>query len=556
MNNENLIPIPGRLHSVATEGHVTGADEVYDDNLGITLDQLSTKHASTGTTGDYPYNGMGRIFLKKNMVNGVCTLTQAMMQATNTIYVIQYDFTLGGNITVPANCVLEFDGGSISASGSNDTITGTNTGINAGLVKIFSTDVTLSGSWNVAEAYPEWFGAKGDGVTDDASAINCALLYFNCVILSAKSYTIGSVDNDGIGIRIPAYRTLRGIYHDENLSKAASVIMIKQGINYTSVISITGEDCTLEDFSVRGWDIDGVETACVSTNDGYSRCTLNRINVAGTYYGFNLQLYLTTMTHCNASYCNIGFYIHGSSVHYTTFTAICCYACDCRLRGHYWRYMTYSSLINCACDSGGVPTSGAIDNNTELGYAYYFHTCDSINVISCGHEKCLRSIYCNLAKGISFKNCNFLVSKHPNTTFDENFVLQDIVNIRYSDSVEIDKCYFAMGDVTSVFTDTTRLILLYGETTSSKLLIYNILAAGYIKLSNINAQGTVTVWKNLKYIDDRYAPSTTQGGRPTFNSAYEKAYYRGFMFFDESLTPARPIWWTGSAWVDATGAQV
>ena len=30
-NNENLIPIPGRLHSVATEGHVSGADEIYDD---------------------------------------------------------------------------------------------------------------------------------------------------------------------------------------------------------------------------------------------------------------------------------------------------------------------------------------------------------------------------------------------------------------------------------------------------------------------------------------------------------------------------------------------
>ncbi len=26
-NNENLIPIPGRLHSVATEGHVAGAND-------------------------------------------------------------------------------------------------------------------------------------------------------------------------------------------------------------------------------------------------------------------------------------------------------------------------------------------------------------------------------------------------------------------------------------------------------------------------------------------------------------------------------------------------
>ena len=30
--NETLIPIPGRLHSVATEGHVAGADEIFDDD--------------------------------------------------------------------------------------------------------------------------------------------------------------------------------------------------------------------------------------------------------------------------------------------------------------------------------------------------------------------------------------------------------------------------------------------------------------------------------------------------------------------------------------------
>ena len=34
-------------------------------------------------------------------------------------------------------------------------------------MKIFSTDVTLSGSWNIAIVYPEWFGAVGNGVTDD-----------------------------------------------------------------------------------------------------------------------------------------------------------------------------------------------------------------------------------------------------------------------------------------------------------------------------------------------------------------------------------------------------
>lgn len=63
------------------------------------------------------------IILKKNLVNGVNILTQEMMSATNTKYVIKYDYTLAENITIPANCILEFDGGSITGGAifSNNT---------------------------------------------------------------------------------------------------------------------------------------------------------------------------------------------------------------------------------------------------------------------------------------------------------------------------------------------------------------------------------------------------------------------------------------------------
>lgn len=120
--------------------------------------------------------------------HGINVLTQAMINRPNTIYVIQHDFTLGEDITVPANCILEFDGGSISGE---HTLTGTNTGINAGLVKIFGTDVTLAGTWDVFEAYPEWFGAVGNGTIDDAISINKAVQsVFDRVVFSDKIYAI------------------------------------------------------------------------------------------------------------------------------------------------------------------------------------------------------------------------------------------------------------------------------------------------------------------------------------------------------------------------------
>lgn len=98
--------------------------------------------------------GLNRVILKKNIVNGKNILAQEMVSTPNTIYEIRYDFTLSENVTIPANCVLEFDGGSISAgSGSNmDTITFNNTsvfgkgGINCSLLGTLNSTVAKA-SW-------------------------------------------------------------------------------------------------------------------------------------------------------------------------------------------------------------------------------------------------------------------------------------------------------------------------------------------------------------------------------------------------------------------------
>lgn len=127
-------------------------------------------------------NGMAKIYLKKNKPLAT-QLTQP-----NTIYVIQYDFTLGNDITVPENCVLEFDGGSV---GGQHTLTGANTGIQAGLVKIFNTNITLAGSWNVAEVYPEWFGGIDEYWNERIQkAIDFSTLSSGKVLLTKRTYLI------------------------------------------------------------------------------------------------------------------------------------------------------------------------------------------------------------------------------------------------------------------------------------------------------------------------------------------------------------------------------
>lgn len=61
------------------------------------------------------YSGLGRKYLRKNMINGKNILTQDMINESNTIYIIREDYDLDGQgITIPENCILKFDGGSIN----------------------------------------------------------------------------------------------------------------------------------------------------------------------------------------------------------------------------------------------------------------------------------------------------------------------------------------------------------------------------------------------------------------------------------------------------------
>ena len=107
-------------------------------------------------------------------------LTQEYFKQKNTVYTIEKDFKLGGNITLPEGCELEFRGGSI---GGDYTIKGQNTRIDAGLVRLFGPKVKLEGTWNVVEVYPEWFGAAEEGNNDDGIAIQKAVAFGKTVVM-------------------------------------------------------------------------------------------------------------------------------------------------------------------------------------------------------------------------------------------------------------------------------------------------------------------------------------------------------------------------------------
>lgn len=82
-------------------------------------------------------------------------LTQSMFGEPDTKYVVGGNYDLKGkSITIPDNCILEFDGGSIN----NGTVIGQRTSIVAAPTKVFGADLTMEGTWNATDYLCEWFG--------------------------------------------------------------------------------------------------------------------------------------------------------------------------------------------------------------------------------------------------------------------------------------------------------------------------------------------------------------------------------------------------------------
>ena len=103
-------------------------------------------------------DGMGYILLKKD-IPFADQLTQE-----NTIYEIRYDFDLGNEeITIPANSILDFQGGSLN----NGIITFSNTLIR-GVNPIIRTDVLGS---LLGMVYLSWFGVRSNDSSFDNSVV-------------------------------------------------------------------------------------------------------------------------------------------------------------------------------------------------------------------------------------------------------------------------------------------------------------------------------------------------------------------------------------------------
>lgn len=165
VNNERLIDALEQIKPIIINGNVTNAP----DEIDITSNEQNLLQFKNRSTVD----GMGYVILRKNK-----TFAEQVTQA-NTIYEIRYDFDLNGTeVNIKDNCVLKFNGGSIS----NGTINGDLYTIEAPRFKIFE-DIKFTGNSKLNNYYlidwwvkePQYQFVKENNAIDNYQDIQSAL---------------------------------------------------------------------------------------------------------------------------------------------------------------------------------------------------------------------------------------------------------------------------------------------------------------------------------------------------------------------------------------------
>ena len=418
----------------------------------------------------------------------------SQMRFSTSYYVIRDVFDLeGGIITIPQGCILRFDGGQFK----NGTVIGNKSYIEAAPYPIFSGSLTIKGSFDAADAFPEWF--END---DDAIKIRKSLSFFDRVKLTAKHYILKSVDENGYGIVVPAGCILEGNRRANNTSGNDQIIEMKKGINYTAVVALS-TNSILTNLTIYGPNLKN--SSCVATVEGFqSRINIERVGVSGSYYGFNLQVYLSNLSQCVANYNEVGFYIHGSytgntiKVEGTSVNLSTCFAVDSKKTGYEIAGITYSTMNNCAADGCGAPASGNLKKDTEIGYAYSFTQSKNLTVNSCGAEYCLAAVKTLACKNIIFNAPSYLINKRKDVRVANSYEMSPIFNIRYSSYIEFNYMFLNAEGMSKYYNDKTVLMKLYGSANPAPSVI---IKRGYegIKECNIGTEGFLVKSKNLVY---------------------------------------------------------
>lgn len=501
-------------------------------------------------------------------------MIQDKFNKSNVIYRINNDIDLGGEtLTIPANCTLDFQGGSFS----NGTITGNNTKIISGLQKIFNS-ITINGTWNNDNSYLEWFN-----LVNSKYPINEALKLSNNLHLLKNTYSVATVS-------IPESVCIQGESTTESI------------INIDSTIDIDNNNIILKTFSINPSDT-FVGDSLIKVHSSYY-CVFEKLNMGSTKVDTAMifdgtdNSYYHTITNCNISSFNIGIKFMGhanaNNVLYNNFylvkTNIVIDSCnglriigntfqDFKVKGVDILYSTGSRPVGnsissnyfegdktvATCDIDFNNTAEAVDNMI-IGNHHTYMASDKPHILNMvGPNTIIDSTRSTIRNKSYIAGIPTLeiIEKQYIKALGADYLISSISPVKIDDNtIEWWACVQKEGkrSLEKVFTfdDSKEYIQM------DKGLIVPFITQYYGQGITLGYDANLSDRKLtfdkqrhlLKYgYDNKWNyVSTLLSGTTADRPSAALNMPVGLQYFDTTLV--KPIYWTGTSWVDSTGTAV
>lgn len=567
--------------------------------------------------------------VKKNI------LYQDDFDQENCIYEIRYDFTLTEDITIPTNCVLEFDGGSINGT---YTIIFTDTLLIANK-KSFN-NVLFAGTVSNKEIRIEWFGIK-ENDSGETSKMQWFLQQTGKLILDGKTYTLAKnfISRTSSNTRIIGNNTTFNVICD---SKNNQVSVVFQLINveniYISGITITSTKDAQRILPSGNYGpsslVQAIATSGIVKNVVCENCTwinllhgIHSTSISGIE-NKAINIYFNNITSINTELSFSGFHYDNLVVKNSSVTindglqgrvAYLVPLVNGRVlfdningesNNHYTMLQFYTNNAGMSDLSGAsvIVSNSRFNGKTTAPFAVVsnkiqatFDNIYSINIVELGsfvNSKILNSYFefKRAASGeLELFNTTFISSSSFLFQWFENSKIKAIdckINVGglinsdsntytinnndiYFENCEIECTYNnktlwqvanSPGTVTGVMTiKGCRLNIIHICRVYTSALNISLFDCDFInpftyyigdgdnaviKLINCSSNNLPLDGIVKNNVLSKTQNCSSGSTRPTENVEV------GYCFFDTSLSPARPIYWNGTAWIDATGTTV
>lgn len=498
---------------------------IYDYNFG---DIVVTANADGSLTNKV---------IEVSNVNAIKYLNDRNL--TDYTLKIVKDIDLGGQeITIPANCTLDFQGGSFS----NGTITFSNTTIVANSSNYIFKNTIFKGSLKCSDFYVDWVGASASN-EDNSDFIKQAVIVsstfrvpivFNSVIYNITKPIILDTLINNVTIKGNKARIQKVNSITTDITEAVPTYGGNVNINYACIFCITeGHYWTIRDLAFYGGTTEAYNNYGIFIIKG-SNFLIE--NVGFTYCSIAMYvfgLWMSNFTKITCTDVNIGFNFNSARLNDivgNSGTSICfnnCYVNRCNT-GFNLKWLNYSVLNSCA-----------VDYATTNAYTYADKSCVTMN--GCGSEASKSWINLLSNSNVVLNACQFLSTTAENTS----------TVVLFNSKILFNNCAFQDYVTKAIFTNKESNITLIDTDVSitDTTLVFNISGVYYIKLENKVYIITYNGKRIENIIDYSNLLKGTTDNRPILASINE-----GFEYYDSTLK--KKILWNGSTWTNLDGTAL